>query len=152
MYAYVIMGLFLYPFLVFGCASLSQERSLICPYDTTWQAAIETMRDRPLLTVDKEKGLIETRWTEFDGPDRRFGILQRAAFDNKARSSMTVILKPKDNTTHVSVSERREVWHARGGATSGATRWWPVEPSEEAMASVLQRIDSKLKDKGCSAS
>jgi hypothetical protein len=52
----------------------------------------------------------------------------------------------------VNVTEIRERWHLKGGVTSQATRWWPVEPSEEAMSAVLNRINTKLKEQGCTVS
>jgi hypothetical protein len=51
----------------------------------------------------------------------------------------------------VSILETRQRWHARGGVTQQATRWWPVDPSEEALEDVSNRLNGKLKEKGCSA-
>jgi hypothetical protein len=48
--------------------------------------------------------------------------------------------------------ENRERWHLKGGVTSQATRWWPIKPSEEALAAVMARLNTKLKDQGCSPS
>jgi len=136
-----------------GCASLSKEQYVVCPYDTVWEAALTTMmKERPITVKDKAKGLIETGWVEGEGPERRFGLFRRAAWDNKERSSMTLTVKRLNEVTEISLTERRERWHLRGGATSQATRWWPIEPSEEAMADAINRINRKLKDEGCSLS
>jgi hypothetical protein len=84
--------------------------------------------------------------------ERRFGVFQRDAFDNKDRARMVVTVKRLDDVTEISVTENRERWHLRGGATSSATRWWPIEPSQEAMAGTLNRINAKVKEQGCSPS
>ncbi len=47
----------------------------------------------------------------------------------------------------VSVLETRQRWHARGGVTQQATKWWPIEPSEEATNDVVDRLNAKLKEK-----
>jgi len=52
--------------------------------------------------------------------------------------------------TKVSLVENRQRWHLRGGVTQQATKWWPVEPSEEAMAAVMNKLNAKLKERGCS--
>ena len=135
-----------------GCASLSGSRDeyLVCPYDTVWEAALETMKDRPVTVHDKEKGLIETSWVEMEAAERPFGVFARDAFDNKERARMTVSVKPMNEVTTVNVLESRQRWHLRGGVTQQATKWWPVEPSEEAMAAVMNKLNAKLKERGCS--
>jgi uncharacterized lipoprotein len=135
-----------------ACASFEKGKYLVCPYDQVWEAALDTMNDRPLTVKDKGRGVIETAWTEMVGAERRFGVFQRDAFDNKERARMTVTLKPINNVTRVIVTENRERWHLKGGANSAATRWWPIEPSEEAMTAVLNRMNTKLKAQGCSVS
>jgi hypothetical protein len=135
-----------------GCAALSKEQYLVCPYDAVWEAALDTMKDRPISVKDKETGVIETRWVEMVAPERRFGAFQRDAFDNKDRARMVVTVKRLDDVTEISVTENRERWHLRGGAASSATRWWPIEPSQEAMAGTLNRINAKVKEQGCSPS
>lgn len=144
----------LFPSAVFmlGCASLSREQRVVCPYDTVWNATADTMKEFPARVKDKEAGVIETGWTEMEGPGRRFGVFQRAAFDNKERARMIVIVKRQNEDTEISVTENREQWHMRGGVSSQATRWWPIEPSEEAMTAVMNRINTKLKAQGCSVS
>lgn len=134
-----------------GCASLSgvQDRYLVCPYDTVWDAALETMKDRPLTVRDKATGAIETDWMEMDAAVRSYGMFGREA-SHRERARMTLYVKPMNDVTSVSLSETREVWHRKGGVTSQATKWWPVDPSEEAMAAVLNRLNAKLKDRGCS--
>ena len=65
---------------------------------------------------------------------------------------MIVTVKRLNEETEISVTENREQWHKRGGVSSQATRWWPVEPSEEAMTAVMNRINAKMKAQGCSVS
>lgn len=135
-----------------GCASLSGSRDqyLICPYDTVWEAALETMKDRPVTVRDKVKGLIETGWTEMAAQERPYGIFGRDAFDNKERARLILSVKQMNDVTAVSVLENRQRWHLRGGVTQQATKWWPVEPSEEAIAAVMSKLNAKLKERGCS--
>lgn len=133
-----------------GCASLSgvQERYLVCPYDTVWDVATETMKDRPIMVKDKARGMIETDWMEVDAAARSYGMFGREA-SNRERARMTLLIKPMNDVTSISLSENREVWHRKGGVTSQAIKWWPVDPSEESMASVLNRVNAKLKERGC---
>jgi hypothetical protein len=135
-----------------GCVSFSKDQHVICPYDTVWNATVDTMKDFPIKVKDKESGSIETAWTEMVGSGRKFGLFQRAAFDNKERARMLVTVERKNEGTDISVTENREQWHVRGGATSQATKWSSVEPSDEAMTAVMNRINNKLKAQGCSVS
>lgn len=134
-----------------GCASLSgtQERYLVCPYDTVWETALETMNDRPIAVRDKTKGLIETDWTEMEGPERSYGIFRREGFGSRERARMTLLVKRLNDVTSVSLTENREAWHRRGGVTQQATKWWAIEPSEEVVGAVLNRLNAKLKERGC---
>ena len=45
--------------------------------------------------------------------------------------------------------ETRQRWHSRGGVTQQALRWWPIEPSEDAANAVVNRLNAKLKERGC---
>jgi hypothetical protein len=63
---------------------------------------------------------------------------------------MNVSLTRVNDITEVSALETRQRWHLRGGVTQQATKWWPIEPSEEAMTAVMNRLNTKLKDRGCS--
>ena len=135
-----------------GCASLEGVRQeyLVCPYDTVWTAAVDTMKDRPIQVKEKDKGQIETDWVEMAGTGRTYGIFAREGFGDRQRARMRLTLKRENDVTVVSVSEYREEWHRKGGATQQATKWWPVEPSEEAIAAVVNRLNSHLKEQGCS--
>ena len=135
-----------------GCAALSgsREEYFVCSYDTVWDASLETMKGQSVTTKDKEKGLIETNWQEVPPTsERTYGIFGREGFGNIERARMTVSVKRMDDVASVSVLETRERWHARGGVTSQATKWWPVEPSEDMTRDVVDRLNTKLKDKGC---
>jgi hypothetical protein len=135
-----------------GCAMLSgsQEQYYVCSYDTVWDASIETMKGQSVSTHDKEKGLIETNWQEVPPTsERTYGIFDREGFGNIERARLTVSVKRMDDVASVSVLETRERWHARGGVTQQALRWWAIEPSEKVMNGVVDRLNAKLKAKGC---
>ncbi len=137
--------------MVTGCASLSgsQEHTFSCSQDTAWDAALETMKSYPITSQDKGKGIIETGWLEMEGKERSYGIFGRTGFGNRERARMSLALKASNAGVSVSVLETRQRWHSRGGVTSQATKWWPVEPSEEATAEVSARLNEKFKQQGC---
>ncbi|HLZ35153.1 MAG TPA: hypothetical protein VKP13_14150 [Nitrospira sp.] len=147
-----------YPFLaiillaLYSCASLSgsREQYFVCSYDTVWDTALETMKGYSVTSQNKDIGTIETAWIEMEGKDRGFGIFNREGFGNRERARMTVSVKRLNDVSSVNVLETRQRWHARGGVTSQATRWWPIDPSEEAMEEVTGKLNSRLKEKGCS--
>src|SRR5579885_1099477 len=118
-----LLGLFM---LLNGCASLtgSHDEYVICPYDTVWSSALQTMKEYPLDQQDKEKGQIETAWIEMAGTGRTFGVFGRDGFGDKQRARMTMTLKRSQDVTVVSLTEYREQWHKKGGATQQATKWW----------------------------
>jgi len=136
-----------------GCASLSgsKDQFFVCPFDVVWDAALESVKDRPAQVQDKTKGLIETGWVEMEGTERSYGIFDREAFGNRERARMTVMVKRLNDVTSVSVLENRQRWHLKGGITQQATRWWPIDPSAEAQTKVVNRLNNKLKEKGCAA-
>ena len=140
-----------------GCAQIPkdhQNQYVVCPYDTVWAAAADTMKAYPVRIKDKENGVIETGWTEMEGDERAFGLFQRTStgFGNRERARMVLTVKRMNEVTEVVVTESRERWHLKGGVTSQATKWWPVEPSEEAMAAIMARINTRIKDQGCTPS
>ena len=146
------MALVVLGFLSVGCAALSgsREQYYVCSYDTVWDAALETMKGQSIATYDKEKGLIETSWLDVPPTsERSFGIFGREGFGNKERALMTVSVKRINDVASVSVLETRQRWHARGGVTQQALRWWPIDPSEDATDAVVDRLNAKLKAKGC---
>ncbi len=135
-----------------GCASLSgsHDQYYVCSYDTVWDAALETMKGQSVSTKDKEKGLIETNWQEVPPTsEREYGIFGREGFGNIERAHLTVTVKRMDDVASVSVLETRQRWHARGGVTQQALKWWAIEPSEEVTNAVVDRLNAKLKAKGC---
>jgi hypothetical protein len=136
-----------------GCASFSgsKDQFYVCSYDVVWDAAVESVKDRPVQVQNKDKGLIETGWIEMEGTERSYGIFQREGFGNRERARMTLGVKKLNDVTSVSVLENRQRWHLKGGITQQATKWWPVDPSEEAEAKVVERLNTKLKEKGCVA-
>ena len=137
-----------------GCASISgsTDQFFVCSYDVVWDAALESVKDRPIQVQDKDKGLIETGWTEMEGTERSYGAFAREAFGSRERARMTVAVKRLNDVTSVSVLENRQRWHLKGGVSQQSTKWWPIDPSEEAEATVVNRLNNKLKEKGCVAS
>ena len=139
---------------VTGCATLSgsHEHYYVCAYETAWEAALEAAKSYSITSQDSAKGIIETAWIEMEGAERSFGIFNREGFGNRERARLTITVKRLNDVTAVSVIDQRQRWHARGGVTSQATKWWPVDPSEEALRDISNRLNTKLLEKGCSAS
>mgnify|MGYP003331938748 CR=1 FL=1 len=137
-----------------GCATMggSHEHYYVCDYDTAWEAAVESAKGYSITSQNSASGTIETAWIEMEGSERGFGIFGRAGFGNRERARLTITVKRLNDVTAISVMEHRQRWHARGGATSQATKWWPVDPSEETLQNVSTRLNSKLLEKGCEAS
>ena len=129
----------------------SHDHYYVCSYDTVWDAAVDTLKAHSITSQDKDRGVIETAWLEMEGKERSFGILGREGFGNRERARLTVIVKSHNDVASVSVVENRQRWHARGGVTSPATKWWPVDPSEEVLQDMTTRLNNKLQEKGCSA-
>jgi len=143
--------------LTIGCALFPKDHRdeyLVCPYDTVWNAASDTMKIFPVKLTDKGSGTIETRWIEMEGEERAYGLFRRTGtgFGNRERARMVLTVRSLNEVTEVIVTENRERWHLKGGVTSQATRWWPVEPLEETMDEVMVRINTRLKDQGCTPS
>jgi uncharacterized lipoprotein len=136
---------------VTACATLSGSRdsSFVCSYDTVWEVAADTMKGYSITSQDKSNGTIETAWFEMEGKNRPYGIFGREGFGNRERARLTVSVKKVADVTSVSVLEIRQRWHARGGATSQAARWWPIDPSEETMNEVTETLIRRLKETGC---
>jgi hypothetical protein len=133
-----------------ACASMSgmQQRFAVCSYDHAWEAALESVKDRAISTKDKDAGLIVTGWLEIPMPGRSFGVLQRDVPESKDRSRITLTVKRLDDVTKIAFVEERERWVFRGG--SRLFGWASTDPSEEVMHDVQSRLDSKLKEHGCS--
>lgn len=135
--------------LVAACVSMSggQERYAVCTYDRAWDAAMDAVKDRSIIVKDKEKGLIETAWLEIPMPGRTFGALQREMGDSKDRSRIIMTVKRLDDVTKVSFVEERQRWAFRGG--SRMFGWASADPSQEVLTEVHTKLDTKLKEHGC---
>lgn len=136
--------------MLIGCSSLTglQERYVVCSYDHAWEAALEAMKDRAVKVQDKDKGLIETAWLEIPMPGRTFGAFQREMAESKDRSRIIMRVKHLNDVTNVNFLEERQRWAFRGG--SRLFGWVETDPSQEVMTSIQQRLDAKLKERGCS--
>ena len=137
-----------------GCATMSgsHDHYFVCSYDMVWDAAVDTVKAHSITSQDKEKGVIETAWIETEGKERTFGIFAREGFGNRERARLSVTVKRLNDVASVSILENRQRWHARGGVTQQATKWWPVDPSEDVLQDLSGRLTTKLQEKGCSAS
>ena len=133
-----------------ACASINdmQERFAVCSYDHVWEAALQAVQDRAIDTKNKDAGLIVTGWLEIPMPGRAFGVIQRDVSDSKDRSRITLTVKRLEDVTKISFIEDRQRWVFRGG--SRLFGWASADPSEEVMHDIQSRLDSKLKEHGCS--
>ncbi len=140
-------------FVLTACATLSggRDHSFVCPYDAVWEATLDTMKGYSVTSESKSTGTIETAWVEMEGKSRPYGIFGREGFGNRERARLTVVVKNNNGLSSVNVLETRQRWHARGGASQQATKWWPVEPSEEMMDEITGKLNARLKEKGCEA-
>jgi len=137
-----------------ACASFSggRDQYFVCPYDTVWETTSETMKGYSVTSENKSNGTIETAWVEMEGKRQPYGIFGREGFGNRERARLTIAVKQDHDVSSVNVLETRQRWHARGGVSQQATRWWPVEPSEEVMDEVTEKLNVRLKEKGCAVS
>ncbi len=135
--------------LLAACASLAgvRERYAVCEYDHVWEAALDSVKDRPVTVKDKGQGTIETGWLEIAMPGRSFGVLQRELQESKDRSRLFLTVTRLQDVTKVSFAEERQRWAFRGG--SRLFGWAPTEPSEELLADLQKRLETKLKERGC---
>jgi hypothetical protein len=144
------LGLMIMTGLLTACASISgmHEQFAVCSYDYAWEAALDAVKDRSVATKDKEAGLIVTGWLEIPMPGRSYGILQRELADSKDRSRLTLTVKRLDDVTKIGFAEERQRWAFRGG--SRLFGWAETEPSEDVRRDVQNRLEAKLKERGCS--
>lgn len=138
--------------LLTACASMNgmRERYAVCEYDHVWEAALDSVKDRPVTVKDRERGMIETGWLEIAMPGRSFGAMQRELKDSKDRSRLFLTVTRIQDVTKVSFTEERQRWAFRGG--SRLFGWAPTEPSDELLADLQKRLEVKLKERGCTLS
>ncbi len=144
------LSLLLLPALLAACTSLGgmQERFAVCSYDHAWEAALDAVKDRAIARQDKAAGAIDTAWLEIPMPGRTFGALQRDLGDSKDRSRISLTVKRLDDVTKIGFVEERQRWAFRGG--SRLFGWTDTEPSTDVMTDVQNRLNTKLKEHGCS--
>jgi len=136
-----------------SCASLGfepprVERYLACPQDTVWKEAIATLKEHPGIETDKEDGLIETDWQEQVPKNRPYGLFGRDALGDKERARLTFFMKPiGEGVVFVTLTERRQHWGFTGGAQ--IYRWAPMEPSQEILNGIMNRLTAQLGKEGC---
>lgn len=132
-----------------ACASMdgAQQRYAVCDYDRAWDAALDAVKDRAVITKDKDAGQIVTGWLEIPMPGRTFGVLQRDVQASKDRSRLTLSVKRIDDVAKITVAEERQRWAFRGG--SRLFGWAATDPSDEVMQDIQRRLETKLKEHGC---
>ncbi len=144
------LSFLLLPTLLTACASLGgmQERFAVCSYDHAWDAALDAVKDRAIARQDKAAGVIDTAWLEIPMPGRTFGALQRDLGDSKDRSRISLTVKRLEDVTKIGFWEERQRWAFRGG--SRLFGWTDTDPSADVLHDVQRRLDTKLKEHGCS--
>jgi len=150
---YMVSSPLIFVILLTGCASLSgnnstAERYLACPENSVWAGALETLRPYPVIEKNQEKGLIETDWREQPVQGRPYGLFGRDGLGDKERSRLTLSLKPiQSGVVHIELTERRQHWGFRGGAQ--IYQWYPVEPSQAELNSLINQLTARLDKEGC---
>jgi len=144
------LSFILLPTLLTACAAMGgmQERFAVCSYDLAWEAALDAVKDRAIARQDKTAGVIDTAWLEIPMPGRTFGAFQRDMGDSRDRSRISLTVKRLDDVTKIGFIEERQRWAFRGG--SRLFGWTDTEPSPEVMTDVQNRLNTKLKEHGCS--
>lgn len=82
------------------------------------------MKGYSVTSDNKSHGTIKTAWIEMEGKAHPYGIFGREGFGNHERACLTIAVNKDNNVSSVNVLETRQRWHARGGVSQQATRWW----------------------------
>jgi len=128
--------------------SLTAERYMACPQDAVWKGALEALEYYPISEKDQSAGLIETDWRIQPVAGRPYGIMGREGLGDKERSRLTLSVKPiQEGVVALTLTERRQHWGFRGGAR--LYEWYPVEPSQEALNSVMNQLTETLDKQEC---
>lgn len=139
--------------LLLGCSALSgptltAERYMACPQESVWNSTLETLEHYPVTVKDKAQGLIETDWQVQPVAGRTYGIFSREGLGDKERSRLTISLKSiQQGVVSLKLTERRHHWGFVGGQQ--LYKWYPVEPSQEALNHVLNQLTTRLDKEGC---
>ena len=124
------------------------ERYLACPQDSVWKEALEILKEFPDIEKDKKGGQIETDWREQVVQNSSYGFFGRSGLENKQRSRLTFSMKTiGEGVVFVTLTERRQHWGFTGGAQ--IYRWYPVEPSQEILTSIMNKLTTQLDKEGC---
>ena len=143
----VVLSLFLVVSTV-GCATVSGAPHTVnagCSYDQAWSVALATMNEFALSKSDKDKGVIETEWTNF-ASRRKAGAFQRQA--NRERARFYLNVEAVRQPVRISVRQAREFFSPVGARSQGIA-WKRIPPNAEEERRLIQRITNQLLSEGC---
>ncbi len=131
--------------LLSGCMTLAGKPTAVssCSLDQAWDAAILTIADVQIETINKAAGVLETQWVEVEG-SRPAGFFQRDV--NKERLKYVVEVKREGTGAVATVLQLREEWSPMG-VRMRQWRGIPGNTAEE--QAVAAEITRRLKEKGC---
>ena len=128
-----------------GCMTLAGQPTAVssCSFDQVWDAAILTIADVQLETINKTAGTLETQWVEVEASTRA-GAFQREV--NKERLKYVVEVKRDGAETVATVLQLREEWSPMGVRMR---QWRGVPGNAAEEQAVAAAIAKRLKEKGC---
>ena len=131
--------------LLAGCMTLEGKPTAVssCSFDQVWDAAILTIADVQLETINKTAGSLETQWVEVEG-SRPAGFFQRDV--NKERLKYMVEVKRDGAETVATVLQLREEWSPMGVRMR---QWRGIPGNSREESAVAAAIAKRLKERGC---
>ena len=131
--------------LLSGCMTLAEKPTAVssCSFDQVWDAAILTIADVQIETINKTAGALETQWVEVEASTRA-GALQRDV--NKERVKYVVEVKRDGNGAVATVLQLREEWSPMGVRMR---QWRGITGNHAEESAVAASIAKRIKEKGC---
>ena len=128
-----------------GCIGFlgSPKVTTHCPFDQAWSVVLASLEEFDLDHVNDAKGVIETSWLTVQATTKA-GLLQRDV--NKERVRFIVDVEPQAQGASVAVQQFRETWSPMGVRYR---EWRRVPPHQDEEARLAERIEKRLKDRGC---
>ena len=130
-----------------GCASWTSAPRLAttCSFQDTWSAALESLYEFELRSIDETNGAIETEWIAVHNPKTvSGGIFQRSM--NQERARFVLNITPEKQGSSITVKQVREFWSPQGVQSRA---WRQIPPHEEQERQLASRIQNRLKRKSC---